>query len=363
MPSISTRFPEAPSILHGYLCSMVELGVLRFFFEYGVFKAIPKTGISISDLAAETGVDAGLLERHANFLIAAEVLNSSQPGHIEHTSVSRYLKDPRSEIFFPYIFDSFMTPAARWPDYFRSHENKEPKTSSASVFGFATGHPDKSFYEVMKLEPERVKSFNNAMALPLDDMPYTTGVYDFEWVGDYAKNDTATPSRTCVVDIGGGKGQALKVILEDHPSIPASSCIIEDQEGVVKQGTEEASGVLAGVQRKIHNFFDEQPVQGALVYFIRRVLNDWPDEDCVQILSKVRSACAPDSRVVLSENLLPDEPSLTNSGIDLWMMNFGGKRRNARMFEDLASRSGFKVTAVTKDEATSMGVVEMMPAS
>lgn len=90
-------------------------------------------------------------------------------------------------------------------------------------------------------------------------------------------------------------------------------------------------------------------------------MNDWPDNECVQILRKIRHACAAHSRVIISENLLPEKPSLGFAGLDLWMMNFGGKRRNEAMFKDLASRAGFKVSAVSKDEPTSMGVVEMLP--
>lgn len=91
------------------------------------------------------------------------------------------------------------------------------------------------------------------------------------------------------------------------------------------------------------------------------MLNDWPDEECVQILSRIRHACAAHSRVVIAENLLPDKPSLGSAGIDLWMMNFGGKRRNEEMFKGLASKAGFKISAVSKDEMTNMGVVEMLP--
>lgn len=102
-------------------------------------------------------------------------------------------------------------------------------------------------------------------------------------------------------------------------------------------------------------------ITGALVYYIRRVLNDWPDDECVQILSKIRTACAPDSRVLICENLSPGEPLLGSAAIDLWMMNFGGKRRNENMFGELASRADFRISSVAEDKATNMGVVEMLP--
>ncbi|RAL11486.1 S-adenosyl-L-methionine-dependent methyltransferase [Aspergillus homomorphus CBS 101889] len=359
MPFPQSRFPEAETPIHGYLYTMVELGVLRFFVEYRVFDAIPESGISIAALASETGVDCALLTRQINFLVAAEVLKAAAtPGQIEHTSLSKTFQGPMATLFYPHTFDYFMATAVKWPEYFRQHGPQEPRKSNQAPFGFAMGYPDKTFYEVLELLPEqRAKSFNDAMALSLDDMPIT-GVYDFRWVGESA---SAQVGRPCIVDVGGGKGQALRAILEETPAIPASSCFIEDQAEMIRQGGEEANGVLVSVQRVTHSFFDEQPVKGALVYFIRRVLNDWGDDDCVQILKSIRQACAPDSRILISENLLPDEPSLGVAGIDLWMMNFGGKRRNEKMFGDLASQAGLRVSAVAKHDATSMGVVEMVP--
>lgn len=255
-----SKLQQAETPIHGYFYSMVELGVLRFFVEYHIFEAIPDSGISISDLSLATGVDAGLLERHANFLIAVELLMSPTPEKIEHTPLSKKFQEPLATLFYPHLFDSFMVTAVKWPEYFKLNGASEPQQSNRAPFGFAVGHQDKSFYEVLELLPERAKSFNSAMALSLDDMPIT-GIYDFEWVGNSVARETDT-RRPCIVDVGGGKGQALKAILEENPSIPAASCALEDQAEVIQQANAEASSVLALVNRISHSFFDEQPVKG-----------------------------------------------------------------------------------------------------
>lgn len=79
------------------------------------------------------------------------------------------------------------------------------------------------------------------------------------------------------------------------------------------------------------------------------------------ILGQIRSACATDSRVLVSENLLPDAPSVSLAAADLWMMNFAGKRRNERMFNDIATRAGFKIGSVAKDHNSNSAVIEMVP--
>lgn len=260
MSASQDRFHQADTPIHGYFYWMVELGVLRFFIEYHIFQAIPDSGISISDLATKTGIDARLLGRHANFLVAVEVLKSPSPGQIEHTSLSKKFQEPLATLLYPHVFDSFMATAVKWPEYFKQNGGSEPQRSNRAPFGFAVGHPDKSFYEVLELIPERAKSFNSAMALSLDDMPIT-GIYDFQWVGDY-RSQTDVSSRPCIVDVGGGKGQALKAILEENPTIPAALCVLEDQAEVIQQASTEASPVLEPVRRISHSFFDEQPVKG-----------------------------------------------------------------------------------------------------
>jgi hypothetical protein len=102
-------------------------------------------------------------------------------------------------------------------------------------------------------------------------------------------------------------------------------------------------------------------VTGALIYYIRRVLNDWSDDRCVEILGHIQAACAMDSKVLVSEELLLSPPSVYNSMLDIFMMNAGGKRRTEAMFGELASRAGLKVTGVFNDKKTDTAVVEMVP--
>ena len=49
----------------------------------------------------------------------------------------------------------------------------------------------------------------------------------------------------------------------------------------------------------MHDIFTPQPVKDAAVFYVRAVLLDWPDEFCVQILSHLRDAALPETRLVL----------------------------------------------------------------
>lgn len=46
---------------------------------------------------------------------------------------------------------------------------------------------------------------------------------------------------------------------------------------------------------------------GALVYYLRRVLHDWDDADCVRILQNVAKSMSPEkSRILISEQLISE---------------------------------------------------------
>ena len=258
-PALPCRCHQAETPVHAYLYQMVEMGIMRLLLENRIFNEIPDEGISISDLATKTKTQFNLLERFANYLVASGVFESPSPGYITHTSVSKMFQTTLAQLFYPHIFDCFMLSAVKWPQYFEEHGMQEPQRSNRSPFGLGSGYPDKSLYDVFDLMPERAMAFNATMAFGLGEMPML-GMYDFSWIGEYAKRPEAV-GRTLFVDIGGGKGQALRAILEETRTIPPAQCVLEDQEKVIKEA-EEDTGTPATVKKIPISFFKEQPVKG-----------------------------------------------------------------------------------------------------
>lgn len=79
----------------------------------------------------------------------------------------------------------------------------------------------------------------------------------------------------------------------------------------------------------------------------------------------MRAACAPDSRILIVEEMLLNKPSSLNVAQDLFLMNFGGKRRNGHMFQELAAKAGLRVngafTGENSEGHSDVGVVELVP--
>lgn len=68
----------------------------------------------------------------------------------------------------------------------------------------------------------------------------------------------------------------------------------------------------------VHDFFTEQPVLNAAVYFLRVVIHDWSDEDAAQILRHLRNAAGPLSKLVIFDSLARhtcEDPNLEGLGL------------------------------------------------
>ena len=78
-----------------------------------------------------------------------------------------------------------------------------------------------------------------------------------------------------------------------------------------------------------HNFFDEQPVKNADIYFMRVVLHDWPDHKVKIIMNKIHAAAGPSSKFIVLDSLAaytcedPTRPALGPKAPAPLLANYG----------------------------------------
>lgn len=104
-----------------------------------------------------------------------------------------------------------------------------------------------------------------------------------------------------LVDIGGSHG---KVSIALAQQVTSMNCIIQDRPEVVA-GAKTPPELAGRVKFMVHDFFTEQPVKGADVYFFRWIFHDWSDKYCIKILQCLIPALKHGARVIVNENVIP----------------------------------------------------------
>jgi len=273
----------------------------------------------IGELAAVTGCDRDALHALLGYLVSKGVFSEESPGRFGCNRAAEQLAEAK----FLDLEGIGGRMAHAWGtvlDYVRTGQPAYQK-----VFG-------RPFWEDLAAHPAIAADFDALMG------PVGHGVpdYDIELVGGW------DPIRT-IVDVGGGTGAMLASLLRRHPGVRGT---LVDLPGTVARAAEIIAGSAdAAVASRItvagQSFFDPLPA-GADVYVLKSVLNDWPDEPTVAILSRCAEAARPDGRVVILGGVAPDEAP-RHLAID--MLVAGGKTSTLTQFKELAQRAGLEVAA------------------
>ncbi|XP_010048410.2 caffeic acid 3-O-methyltransferase [Eucalyptus grandis] len=147
-----------------------------------------------------------------------------------------------------------------------------------------------------------------------------------------------------VVDVGGGTGVVLNMIITKYPSIKG---INFDLPHVIENAPS-----YHGVDHVGGDMFVSVPKGNAII--IKWICHNWSDEDCAKLLKNCYDALPVNGRVIVAEHILPvyPDPSLATKGVshmDCLMLAYcpGGKERTEKEFEALAKGTGFQGFRVT----------------
>jgi O-methyltransferase domain len=124
-----------------------------------------------------------------------------------------------------------------------------------------------------------------------------------------------------VVDVGGGLGHIGLRVATKVPK--EAEVIIQDRPSVVEQGRQTHGDKLSW---QAHDFFEEQPVLGAKIYYMRHILHDWPDGVCKSILKPLVKAMNKDSKLLLMEGVCKDDECWVNGKDDDEIIGNAGMR-------------------------------------
>ena len=155
-----------------------------------------------------------------------------------------------------------------------------------------------------------------------------------------------------IADIAGGIGSQLVAILDAHASVRG---ILLDQPQVIANAIPHTR-----MERVGGDFFKSIPA-GAGAYTMRWIIHDWPDAECVAIMTNIRKAMKADSRLILIEEIIPDGPELTwAKWLDLQMLvGPGGQERTVSEYRELFAKSGFELEQIIPTPADSSLIIAL----
>lgn len=141
-----------------------------------------------------------------------------------------------------------------------------------------------------------------------------------------------------VVDVGGGIGATLNMIISKYPQIKG---INFDLPHVVSDAPN-----FPGVEHVGGDMFVSVPSGDAI--FMKWILHDWSDEHCAKILKNCYKALPDTGKVIIAESILPVLPETDVNSHAVFQLdnimlahNPGGKERTEKDFEGLAKGAGF----------------------
>ncbi|KAB2571908.1 O-methyltransferase hmp5 [Lasiodiplodia theobromae] len=338
-----------------YCVSMAEMGALRVLMDWRALEHIPQDGsISYADLAAKVDAEEPLLRRFASMLVSTGVLRQIGEDRVAHTKLSPiYANNVPQGMFFQIMFDEGLVPYCKFPEYFRAYGRKEPLEPTHSPHGFGWGVPEKNFWDACT--DQRIEAVNISMQT-LDQVLPVIGIYPFRWVMENA--DKVAPDAPLIVDVGGGKGQVLAQIRDSLPELPSERLVLQDRDITIKHAEESRPQQLEGAKFMVHDFFKPQPVKGALVYFLRRVMHDWSDKYNAQILGHCRDAMTPHSRILIMDQVMPNPPTAQPCQVDICMMNLGAKERTIKDWHTLVDLAGLDLVKIWQIPSSEVSVIE-----
>jgi O-methyltransferase domain/Dimerisation domain len=282
---------------------------------------------SCDELATATNTHAPTLYRILRFLAGAGLFNEVAPQKFELTRLGSALRTdvPGSGSMAARLWLS----ESHWNPWSRLiHSVRTGETAFDHLHGMGV-------FQYLEKNAEASAVFNAAMTA--SSARSGTGVverYDFSGLHR-------------VVDVGGGHGFLLAMILKSNPALRG---VLFDLPDVVAGAGQilKDSGVGDRCEVVGGSFFDALPTGGDL-YILRQIIHDWDDDRALAILRNCRAAMTETAKVLLIERAIAPHhrEAMRVLHLDLEMLvNVGGMERTDAEYRSLLEKAGFRLANI-----------------
>jgi|APFre7841882724_1041349.scaffolds.fasta_scaffold47145_1 hypothetical protein len=288
---------------------------LHVVANLAVADKLDETPRTAAELAVSVGVHPEALGRILRLLCAHGVFESCD-GKFRHSPASRMLRTDHPRSMRDYVRMFGLPPF--WATF---GELEQSARTGLPVGDMVTSG---GLWAYLAQHPEANAIFNATMVTKAHtQIAGVLAAYDFS---EYK----------LIGDIGGGRGHLLSAVLE---RVPGAKGVLFDLPHVVE---DKAGAATPQLTRQAGDFFkDKLPVCDA--YLVMEVIHDWNDAESISILKAIRRAAPSHARLLLIEEIVPDDPGPAWSKmLDIHMLALiGGKQRTRREYEALLDAAGF----------------------
>ncbi|KAF2474448.1 S-adenosyl-L-methionine-dependent methyltransferase [Lindgomyces ingoldianus] len=312
----------------------------------------PGSTSTIPEIAKASNMHPSDAERVIRHGIAHHLFKEPERGVIAHSATSKALA------VVPWLREWTLSGLnTMWPGASRLVDMMErwPASQEPNETAFSLAHnTDSAFFEELAKDGRKAKIFADGMTFFLN-MPQMSIVHAVEGY-DWSQHSFGT-----IVDVGGSHGS---IALSLANIFPAMKVIVQDRPEVIADAPKDAKP--GQVEFQVHDFFSEQPVKDADVYFYRWIFHDWSDKYCVKILRNLIPALKKSARVVLMDSVVPEPGVLTpyqERPVKLFDMVmkvlFNAKERNETDWRELVQEADerFRVVDVRRPVGSQLGIV------
>ncbi|OTA01432.1 SAM-dependent methyltransferase [Trichoderma parareesei] len=318
--------------------------------------------IKLTELQSKTPLEPVHLARALRHAMTNNVFCEPSPGYIAHTAHSRMLaQDESLQAWVGFNAEDAFPAAGHVLEALEAHPEATSNLYTGFNYAFKTVGKESMFATLYK-DPVKAKRFANAMR----SFSHGEG-YEVSYLVDNYDLSEVNERGGTFVDVGGSHGfvsvelakrwKNIKFIVEDLPkTIETAPQPICDDETVAQR-----------ISLQVHDFFQEQPVKGADVYYFRWILHNHAKPYAVSILRNLIPALKPGARVVINDYCIRD-PGSENAWDEKLLRNMdmimgailNAQERDEQEFRELfgAADPRFKFKGVQRVEGCKMSVVE-----
>ncbi|WP_406154273.1 methyltransferase [Streptomyces sp. NBC_01023] len=320
---------RSASPLHDLVYGHIHASALRAVVVHRIPDRLADAPLTAEQLAADAGIQAGPLHRVLRLLAVRGIFQQDAGGAFALTSAGHSLRTdmPGSQRDAVLLFTD--------PMFRRSAESLEDTLrTGAPGFDSAYGLP---LFDHLSSHPDDSRLFDTAMS------SLTSGV------NEQIADSYPFPGTGRIVDVAGGRGGLLRAVLTRHPGLTG---LLFDRPETVTDHLLGTAELADRWQTEGGDIFTAVPASGDL-YLLKNVLHDWPDEDCLRILTSIRRAAATGTKLLVIDAVLPDDgtphPAIA---LDIVMlMTLRGRERTHAEFERLLSGAGFRINRTVRTPA------------